>query len=102
MDLKKNKGKAGLIASATAILGLVLTWQQIGGPMPASQASVKVAVEAAEETKLLLLYHLLDELRHRLRDAKQENNQELVIELENRIEEVKRQIRKLQENGIDD
>ncbi len=66
---KVTKGYQVSIAGVVAILGAVTAWQTAGGWMPASQASVEVTVEYSEESRLLLLYHLLDDLRHRLHDA---------------------------------
>ncbi len=85
-----------ILGTVGAVLAMLLAWDQLGGWMPASQASVEANRVYSEDTRLLVLYAQLDDLRHRLHDARQDNNDELVIELNNRIDHVKREIAKLE------
>lgn len=65
--------------------------------MPASQASLIIATAYGEETRLLVLYHQLDDARHSLHDAKESDNKPLVLELEKRIAHIRREIKKIEE-----
>ena len=95
--MMKNNINKRILTTLGAVLGVVLTWQQLGWPMPASQASIIIATAYAEETRLLVLYHQLDDARHSLHDAREADNRPLVLELEKRIAHIKREIKKLEE-----
>lgn len=93
----KNTVIKRILTTAGAVLAIVLTWQQLGWPMPASQASIIALAAYGEETRLLVLYHQLDDARHSLHDAKENDNKPLVLELEKRISHIRREIKKLEE-----
>jgi len=85
-----------ILSTIGAVLLALVSWNQLGGWMPASRASVEAISVYSEDTRLLILYDRLDDLRHRLQDAQANNNTELTIELKNRIAHVRREIEKLE------
>ncbi len=93
---KLTKGHQVSIASVVAILGAVTAWETAGGWMPASAHSVEVISTKLSETTLLVLYARLERLERDLSAAHATNNQEWAFSLQKQIEEVRRQIKKLE------
>jgi hypothetical protein len=84
------------MGSVAAVLGLVLTWQQLGGWIPASAQSVERLSVKLGETTLLVLYARLERLERDLKVAIETSNQEWAFSLGKQIEEVNRQIKRIE------
>ena len=93
---KLTKGHQVSIAGLVAILGAVTAWETAGGWMPASAHSVEVLSTKLGETTLLVLYARLERLERDLKSAQASNNQEWAFSLQKQIDEVNRQIKKLE------
>ncbi len=86
-----------LIATVGAVLVAAVAWQTLGGPMPASVAQVAQNRVYSEETRELLLWDRLRNLKYERDRAQDDGNVALVRELERQIVMVARQIEVIRE-----